>query len=809
MILFSAVADARYALRTWQRSPTFVLVAALTIALGIGATTTIFSVANTLLLRTPTGVRNPEELISVFTALENGSPEGMFSYATFRDLSESETGLSELGALSLFTASLSTGLDAEPERVAGLAVSGNYFTILGTRPHLGRFFAVGEEGDLEPRPVTVLSFGAWKRRFGADSSIVGKSVNINRVSLTVIGVAEEGFQGHLTGYEFGVWVPLSMAGSVGSGHLLSELIGIGRIAPNFSFSRVAAAFAVANERLRERFPEEFETRSLVVSPYGGMIEFARKPVTLFLVLLFGISGIVLLIACVNVAGMLLSRASARSREIAIRLALGANREAVVRQLLTESTLLFLVGGGCGIALTFWTTQLLGTLRPPVPLPILIDFSPDIRVLMFTVLVAFVTGVVFGLAPALQVTRPDIVSSLKDEGGTAHGRRGVLRSVFVVAQVAGSAVLLVLAGVFARALSQADTVDLGFDPTNVHVYSIDVSLHHYSREEGEAFFRELHERAAALPGVESAALAWALPMGFDYMSSLFSVPGRQSADGTEMVQAGLNIVSHEYFETLGIGFLAGRGFSVSDREGTSLVVVVNQKAAELFWPGQNAVGKQLDGGGVIYEVVGVTTNGTYRMIGEEPRAMVYQACTQHYSSNASLAVRVVPGRAEIGRELAEIARSLDADLPAQTNAPYVDVIGLSLLPNRAAAATAGAFGFLGLVLAAVGLYGILSYAVSLRLREIGIRIALGADTASIRKLVLATGLRLTLIGLGIGLPIALGATLLSRSMLFGLSPLDPWSFASIFALFGVVGILSGFVPARRATRTDPIVALRCE
>jgi predicted permease len=540
-----------------------------------------------------------------------------------------------------------------------------------------------------------------------------------------------------------------------------------------------------------------------------MIEFARGPVTLFMVLLFGISGIVLLIACVNVAGMLLSRASSRSREIAVRLAIGAGRGTVVRQLLTESTMLFLLGGAGGTMLAIWATELLGSLRPPVPLPILISFTPDLRVLAFTIAVACVTGVAFGLAPALQVTKPDIVSSLKDEAGSGFLGRSRMRSVFVVAQITGSVILLVLAGAFARALSQADSVDLGFDPENVHVYSVDVSLHHYSSEEGETFFGTLRERASALPGVESTALAWVLPMGFDYIGTMFTTPDRADLGDEGLIGAALNAVTPEYFKTLRIGLIAGRAFTDGDREGTNPVVVVNQTAAEMFWPGQSAVGKQLQSDDDLYEVVGVTANGTYRTVGEDPRPMVYMARNQRTASSASLVVRAAQGRSDIGREIAEIARGLDPDLPAQTNAPFTQVIGVSLLPNRAAAATAAAFGALGLVLAAVGLYGVLSYAVSLRIREIGIRIALGAGTRAIRRLVLEGGLKLIGFGLVIGLPLALGAAVLARSMLFGLSPVDPVTLGGIVVLFACVGLLAGYVPARRAIRTDPIVALRCE
>ena len=809
----SIAQDVGYAFRLWRKSPGFFVVAALTVALGIGATTTIFSVANALLITTPTGVRNPDGLVNVFKARQAGSEPGMFSYPTFSELREFETGLSEVGGLSLFTGSLSAGLDAEPERVAGLAVSANYFRILGTRPHLGRFFAPEEDVSPNTHPVAVVSHRQWQRRFGSDSAIVGATININRTAFTVIGVAEEGFQGHFTGYEFGVWVPLAMGEAVSSLRLesrrQSEVAAIGRIAPDVTFGQVAAAFAVATEQQRQRQPEEFEVDVFVVSPYAGMIEFARKPVTLFVVLLFSISGVVLLIACVNVAGMLLARGSSRTREISVRLAVGAGRGRVIRQLLTESVLLFLLGGGLGAAFTIWATDILSSLRPPFPIPIFLEFTPDVRVFVFAVVVAFLTGVVFGLAPALQTTRTDLISSLKDDGGKSGNRRSRLSGVLVVTQVTGSVVLLVVAGVFLRALAQADSVDLGFEPANVHVYSVDVSLHNYSDEESRAFFQTFHDRVSSLPGVESAAIAWTLPLGFDYIGTAFQIPGGESTGNEEYLSAALNAVTPGYFECLRIEFLSGRNFNSGDESGTHRVAILNETAATLLWPNANPIGQSLSDGNDSYEVVGVVRDGKYRTVGEVPRPMVYWPRSQRSASSGYLVIRTDPGRESIAREVAEIARTLDPDLPAQTNAPYAQVIGLSLLPNRAAAISAAAFGLLGIVLASVGLYGVLSYSVSVRTREIGVRIALGADHGSVRRIVLADGLKLVSIGLGVGLPVALGAAILVRSMLYGLSPADPVTFGGIIVLFVCVGLVASYLPARRATKTDPIEALRSE
>jgi predicted permease len=439
----------------------------------------------------------------------------------------------------------------------------------------------------------------------------------------------------------------------------------------------------------------------------------------------------------------------------------------------------------------------------------VEFSPDARVLAFTLVIALLTGLVFGLAPALHTAKTDLVSSLKEDSGNSGHVRSRLRSGFVVAQVAGSVVLLVVAGVFLRALSKADSVDLGFDPKNVHVYSVDVSLHNYSQEEGRAFFQQMHERVRALPGVESAAVAWVLPLGFEYIGTTFQVPGGESAANDDHVSAALNAVTPEYFQTLRIDVIAGRNFNDGDRPGTQRVAILNETAAMSLWPGEDPVGKYLPEGDVSYEVIGVVRDSKCRTVGEQPRPMIFWPRSQRHASSGSLVIRTQPGRVNIAREVAEIARDLDPDLPAQTNAPYARVIGLSLLPNRAAATAAAAFGILGVVLASVGLYGVLSCSVSMRMKEIGIRIALGADGRSVRKVVLADGLKLVVFGLGAGLPLALGATILVRSMLYGLSPADPFTFGSILLLFACVGLLASYLPARRATQTDPIVALRCE
>ncbi|UCC71641.1 MAG: ABC transporter permease [Gemmatimonadota bacterium] len=804
--------DIGYALRLFKRSPGFTAIAALTIALGIGPTTTIFSVANALLHRTPAGVRNPAGLVSVYASEEGGFRWGTMSYPVFEDYRDAENGLDGLAAVEAFPASLSTSGVGDPEVVTGLAASASYFAVLGTRPAFGRFFLPDEDDAPAANPVVVLSHRIWARRFGADSAVIGTTVNLNRNSFTVIGVAEEGFHGHVAGYDVALWVPIGMREAV-TGHDLSDnvsgLAAVGRLATGWSLDRAAAAAGVISRRLRARHPDIFEDHALTVAPYSVMLDEARGPVTLFMALLLVVTGILLLIASVNVGSVMLSRAMGRSREVAVRLAVGAGRWRLVRQLLTESVLLFTLGGSAGILLALWATRGLSAIQLPVPVPVVFDFAPDLRVLVFTLIVAFAAGTLFGLAPALQATRQDLVTALKANPGDAPGGRSRLRSVFVVAQVSGSVVLLVAAGMFLRALGRADAVDLGFDPNGVHVLTVDVSIHRYTREEGKGFQARLLERAAALPGVESAGLASILPLGFTQGSTQFTLPGHEPVPGKGLRRADFSMVTPGYFETMRIGIVAGRAFDEGDREGSAPVLIVNQTAARQFWAAEGAVGKLILWGETPYEVVGVASDGKYRSIGDAPRPMVYLALAQRHASEVSLVARTVPGAPRIDRPVREIALELDPDLPVQTNAPYAQIIGLSLLPNRVAALMTLGFGALGLLLAAVGLFGVLSYGVSQRTREIGIRIALGASVRDVNALVMGQGLRLTGTGLVIGCLAAFGAAQLIRGLLFGVSPADPVAFGSIALVFAAVGLLASYLPARRATRTDPLTALRQE
>ncbi|MGD8866302.1 MAG: ABC transporter permease [Gemmatimonadales bacterium] len=805
--------DVRYALRLIKRSPGFTAVAALAIALAIGPTTTLLSVANALLLRTPPGVEKPGKLVTIHASQLATTTFSTFSYPVFERYRETANGLSHVAALDLFPASLAVGGTGEPALAAGFLVSADYFATLGTRPALGRLFREGEDRTPNGDALAVLSYQVWTQRFGADSSVIGRTVNINRTPFTVIGVAEEGFRGHAAGYDVSLWVPISMREAMTGNDLSDAVTGItavGRIADGSSMQQVDEAARIFSSNLQAEYPDKFENERLTASPYSALLGELKGPVTMFMVFLIAVSCVVLLIASLNVASMLLSRAAGRTREMAVRLAVGAGRRRLVRQLLTESVLLFLLGGGAGTLIACWATRVLAALDLPLPIPMKFDLTPDMRVLAVTLAVVFFAGTLFGLAPAREATRHDLASALKSDVGDVGMRRGRLRNVFVVTQVAGSVVLLTAAGLFMRALSRADSVDLGFDPGGVHVLSVDLGVHRYSPDEARAFYGDLMERADALPAVESAALATALPLGFASYSTVFTLPGREPVLGQGLFRTDINEVSAGYFRTLRIPILEGRPFEESDREGAPRVAVVNHAAAARLWPGHTAVGETIAWGDDIYEIIGVAGDGRYRSLADDGRALVYIALDQRKAVAATLVVRTAAASLpSIGRQIRQIALDLDPDLPVQTNAPYSSIIGLALIPNQAAAWCSLGLGALGLVLALVGLFGLLSYAVALRRREIGVRIALGADTTEINRLIVGRALRLTAAGLAIGWPLAFLVARVVRGVLYGVRAADPVTFAGIAVLFAAVAAVASYLPARRASQTDPMQVLRHE
>jgi predicted permease len=695
------------------------------------------------------------------------------------------------------------GPDAAPELVAGVAATGDFFSVLGTRPALGRFFSPEEDQAPGGHPVVVLSHRFWTGSFGGDRWVLGTTVNINRVPFTVIGVAEEGFHGHLPLYDFSLFVPLAMLEPL-TGRTQEEftVATVGRLGSGASIQRVRVVADRVAQELRAANPPDWVSTVFLVEAHTRSYQEFRGPISMFLGFLLALAGCILLIACANLAGLLLSRAMARAQEVAVRRAIGAGRGRLVRQFLTESLLLFVVGGAVGSTLAFWATGALGRVQIPLGAPITGDYAPDLRVLCVSMAVTLVAGLVFGLAPALSATRTDVASVLRYDRGQTPGKHR-LRKAFVLLQVAGSVVLLGGSGLLFKALTKANRMDLGFDPRNVHVATVDLGIQQYSEDEGRIFFSRLLEGSAALPGVESVALS-----DFVFLASPPRRAGTFSTAQSEgEVLAGLFGVSPGFFTTTGTDILEGRPFDARDAANTEPVAIVNERVAEILWPGESAVGKTMQSGRSLLRVVGVARNGKYISIGESGLAGVYRPQAQLYTPTTSVLLKVRDGSRDIRRLVQELVRTLDPNIPLTNNESHTEMIRGQLLPRLVAAVFAGILGLLGLILATVGLYGVLSYLVTQRAPELAVRVALGAHPRSVRRSVIRSGLGLVLGGLLVGMPLAIGLSSLIRRFLYGLDPMDPVILGAVALLLVFFGFMASYVPALQATRTDPSRVLR--
>ncbi|MBC7788538.1 MAG: ABC transporter permease [Anaerolineae bacterium] len=813
--------DLKYAFRTLIKNPGFTAVAVITLGLGIGANTAIFSLINALILRPPVHVRQPEHLIAVYTSDFSGPPFGTSSYADFVDFkAQASDVIADASAQTARLMSLSTG--SENTRAFGQIVTGNYFQMLGTTPVLGRGFVPDEDVTPGAKAVVVISHDLWQRAYAGDPGVIGRTLRLNGTTFSIVGVAPAGFSGLLRGVATEVWVPIRMNREVGGSSETFTNRGdrgwfiTARLVPGATPAMARSRFAVIARQLHEAYPESWTDmndngRIITTVPESEtrLLPQLRTPALAGMGLLMAVVGLVLLICCANVANLLLARASARHREIAIRVALGASRGRLLRQLLTESALLAGAGAALGMLIATWTTDLAMAFKPPVPVTILIDLSPDIRVLTFVVFIAVVTGVVFGLIPAMRASRPDLIPALKAEPAKAGlaGRRFGLRNVLVVTQVTVSFVLLIVAGLFLRSLRNATTMDTGFNSDNLALATSDLSLLSYTEARGRAFYSSLEERVRSLPGVRSTSLARSVPLGLSYDRRGIQIPGRERKPGEDM-EFGWNAVGPDYFPMMQIPIARGRSFNKQDRPGTSAVAIVNETFANHFWPGANALGKTFSNGEVTMEIVGVARDSKYGSLSEENRAYFYVPYEQQYDPGMTLHVRTTSEPARLLGSIRREAGLLDSALPVQITTMN-DHMAVSLLPQRVGATLLGVFGLLGLGLAAVGLYGVMAYAVSRRTREIGIRMALGANAIDVRRMVVRQGMLLAATGIGIGLALSLAVTRLTTGFLYGISASDPITYAGIGALLAMVAFVASYIPARRATRVDPIAALRYE
>ena len=804
--------DIRFGLRMLRKSPGFTLVAVLSLALGIGANTAIFSLVNTALLR-PLPVANPEQLVALNSSGNRSFPT--FSYPNYKDFRDRSDVFSVLIAYRFTPVSLSH--DGINERLWGYEVTGNYFDALGLTAALGRL--ISEEDDRVPgaSPVAVLSYKGWKQRFGGEPGIIGREVIVNGRGYTIIGVAPQGFYGTEIIAAPDLWFPVAMQAQleIGSKWLdereVENVFVQGRLKPGVSPAQAQAALNEIALQLEREHPAENEGKRVALSPPGLIGNSFRGPVLGFAGLLMVIVGLVLLLACTNLANLLLARAADRRREIAVRLSLGASRARLIRQLLTESLLLSVGGGALGLLLAFRLVQMATAFKLPVDVPVTIDLYMDYRVFVFTCLISLATGVLFGLLPAWQATKTDLVAALKDEFSFGGYRRSMLKNSLIVFQVALSLVLLIGGGLMVRALQQAQTINVGFTPQGAGEVSFDLRLQGYEEARGREFQKRLLERVRALPGVQSAGIADMAPVDLHFSRDRVFIEGQALERTAKAPVAMINRASPGFFQAMDTRLVAGRDFTEQDDDKTARIAIINETFARRFWPGEDPIGKRFSQGSPVgpkREVVGVVQDGKYAGLNEEPQPFVSKPIWQSYAGSTTVVVR---GSGDPQRLVALVrseVQQLDPNIPLASRT-LEERMSLPLLPARVAAIILATFGLLALALAAIGIYGVMSYAVSKRTHEIGIRMALGAQKTAVMKLVIGQGLMLTGIGLAIGLLAAFALTRGLKALLFGVSASDPLTYVVVAGLLGGVALLACYLPARRASRVDPMVALRCE
>jgi predicted permease len=802
--------DVRFAVRLLRRGPIFTGVAVASLAIGIGANTTIFTVVNALLVRPRPGI--VETGLVDIGRTQDGAGFDNMSYPNYADFRDASRGiLMDLAAYNLEPVPVSLAVEGSASRIYAQSVSGNFFNVLGVRPAAGRFFLPEEDSGAGEHLVIVLSHSFWRDHFAGAASAVGTTMRLNGRTFTVVGVAPDRFTG-TTVLSPDVWVPLHALSGPGMFQTRAGvwLLGIGRLKPGVSLAQAQAALDTIAARLRQAYPDDNRGKGIKIARSNSFPGEMGFYVTAFMTLLMALVGLVLLIASVNVAGMLLARAAGRRREIAVRLAIGAGRWRIVRQLLTESVLLFALGGGAGLALALWTRDLLLALVPQLPMPVRLDLSLDLRVLAFTALVSLAAGVLAGFAPALHATRDAVGPVLNAESQEGGGRSLRLRNVLVTSQVALALILVVAAGLFLRALQGAGKVDPGFNPENVEIAALDLHLAQLDENAGRGFTAALLGRVRAIPGVRAAGLAADLPLDGSGLGFGSVRPAdRVLPEGTGL-ELDWNVVTPGFFEAMGITIMEGRSFLDTDRRGTPPVAIINQTLASRLWPGENPLGKHLINpqpeGDIDLEVVGVERNLKYRSLGEEPRPFICVPLEQRYHERVTIVARRAGGASVIPGIRATV-RQLNPDLPVIEAQALTAYIGVGLLPQRLALSVAGSLGLVGLLLASIGIYGVTAYMVTRRSREIGIRMALGATPRDVLGLVLRQGLMLAGAGIFAGLLIAFAVSRLVAGLLYGIGPGDPVTYVGAAAIFIIMTVAASWAPARRAAATDPMIALR--
>jgi predicted permease len=815
----------RYTLRGLRKAPGFTIVAVATLALGIGVNATIFSLVSAVLLR-PLPVERPAELVNVYGRATTSSSHDAVSYPNYLDYRSQTETLSGLVAYTNFFANLS--LDGSSELVVGETVSDNFFQVLGVRPALGRTFTAEEYAAPGAAPVAVLSHSFWQTRFGGDPEVGGRTFRMNGIAYTVVGVAPEKFGGMYPAVTSQMWIPLAMVDHVepmgsnrhtGGAATASALDARGRhflwlkgrMRPGVGVEQVAAELEGIAGRLATAYPESNERERVVVL---GSSSVAINPdldgtiAPAAIVLLVAVA-LVLLVACANLANMMLARAAARRREMSVRLAIGAGRGRLVAQLLTESVTIAVMGGAAALLVAHWLSELVMRFQPPLPIELGIDIAPDWRVLLFTFATAIATGIAFGLVPALRSSRPDLVSGLRDAGHGEGGRprRIELRDALVVSQVAFSLLLLVVGALMARSLGAAAQVDLGYDAARTAHLTVGLEMNGYDRDQGAAFIAAGKQRLAALPGVAAVGLASRTPQSLNNNGFGIFIDGHPETLADRPIILDGASVDDGYFAALDLRVVAGRTIEHADREERRRVAVITETMARRFWPGEDAVGREFrtSRGGEPWRVVGIVQDYKVNSPGEAPKPYLHLPLPLDGQFSAFL-VRTATPAAPLVPELERELRALDPELVFLETGTLGDAVDVRIFPLRAGAWLIGASGVLALLLAAIGLYGVIAFSVSRRVREIGIRMALGAASREVVGMVVRRGLVLVAVGGALGGVLAVAGATALRGVLF-VGVFDPVSFAIAFAALMAVAAAAHWVPASRAIRVDPMVALK--
>lgn len=825
--MHNLIQDVRYALRILAKNPGFGAVAVLSLALGIGANTTIFTVVNAVLLN-PLPVKDISRVVELDTVdsktrvtAANAVKLGM-SYLNFQDYAREDRVFAALSTIA-GPLPLTWSGGAEPKQIQGQIVSANYFAMLGARPAAGRFFLPDEDTKPGGNNVAVLSYSLWTNKFGANPNSMGSTITLNATPYTIIGIAPRGFKGTFTfGNAEQIWVPVSMYPQVLSGffkdnfntrRFLATTV-VGRLKDDVSISGAEASLKTMASHLEAAFPQDNGGRSVALTPLAEAAVGVNNRSQFILAggLMMGVVGLVLLIACVNLANLLLAQASRREKEIGVRAAMGASRGRVVQQLLTESMVLALLSAAAGLAIAYGGRAALWSFRPPFIANSDLDLGFDSHVLFFTLGVALLTALFIGVAPALKAASPNLTEVLKvgGRGGTVEWSRSPFRSLLVVSEIALALVALVGAGLFVRSMQNAQQIDPGFESKNLFVFGFDLGALHYDEGRAQQFFRAAIERAKSLPGVESATIASNFPLGGGFLRTVFP-EGQDETSGYRGTLTQLDDVAPNFFEALRIPLLQGRVFTDIDRKDTHLVAVVNEATAKHFWPNEIAVGKRFHffGDRDLREVVGVVKNIAVNNIGEVPQPVVYLPLTQDYPPAATMQVRTSGKPEPMIAGVRSQVQSLEPNLALTNFQTIEEVLSQALWAPRMGAGLLALFGGLALLLAVIGVYGVLSYSVNQQTREIGIRMAMGAQTGRVLRLVVGQGLRLAFAGLALGLLVAFLSMRLLASLLFGVSVHDPITFAGVPLILTFAAVLACYIPARRASKVDPIIALRYE